>query len=280
VPCVVPWGLPDNWHDALNDLNGNRIWDTGEKWDFENANEQTYKPYSGSGSDPNETGWASTYRDGRQDEYFNTYNRDYGRQIEVKATRPQDAPLPGFFYPWRMPNGDGTINDPGDTNKGAKDYKDDIKNCAPTPINLGQEYTLEFGNMVGPTYQGVAKDQGTAKEPPSLMNQDPDARWDPTLNNGKGGIAGSKFANWRDSPRVVTVAVFDPGLVKTIHSGNKDGGQTGQAKITFNNFALLFLEGQETKDDPVRARFLFYTQGNGNTGPAAGGLVRSLVLVQ
>ena len=114
---------------------------------------------------------------------------------------------------------------------------------------------VEPGNMVGPTYQGVQ----------SLIDLDPAAYFDDRTNT-----VVSKYG--MDSPRVVTVGLFDPGQIT----------KGGRGYLRFNNFARIFIEEQATRKDPVTGRFLYYVPGvgRGRAGETTGSLVRVLQLIR
>ena len=110
--------------------------------------------------------------------------------------------------------------------------------------------------MVGPTHKGVG----------ALIDEDPDAYWDERENR-----VVSDFGE--DSPRVITVALFDPSEVR----------KGGRRSIQFNNFARFFVEKQDSPQDPVTGRFLFYVKGAGggaNRGTRTGSLVKQLRLIR
>jgi hypothetical protein len=139
--------------------------------------------------------------------------------------------------------------------RGAARYRRNICSCNSTIIDLDTEYLIEPGNMVGPTYQGVQ----------DLISDDPDAYWDDQSNS-----LVSRYG--MDSPRVVTVALFDPGEIT----------KPGRQYLRFNNFARIFIEEQADRQDPVTGRFLFYVSGIGHTleGQTTGSLVRVLQLIR
>ena len=139
--------------------------------------------------------------------------------------------------------------------RGAAAYRRNICSCNNSIVDLDTEYLIEPGNMVGPTFQGVQ----------NLIEQDPDAYWDDRTNS-----VVSEFG-W-DSPRIVTVALFDPSEI------NKPGRQY----VRFNNFALVFIEEQADRQDPVTGRFLYYARGVGRSrdGETTGSLVRVLQLIR
>jgi hypothetical protein len=168
---------------------------------------------------------------------------------------------PGIFYPFRLPieddppmtGCDGGTVDSGDS--GANVYRDNICECNNHELELGQPYLVEPGDMIGPTFQGIA----------DLIADDPDAYWDgETVRNSKYG------EDWKDlSPRVIKIALFSPDqLVKG-----------GMQELTFNNIALMFLEHQDNPRAPITGRFLYFASGTG-TGPTNGSLILYLRLVE
>ena len=142
-----------------------------------------------------------------------------------------------------------------DSGRGAAQYRQNICSCNNSLIDLDTEYLIEPGNMVGPTFQGVQ----------SLIETDPDAYWDEQRNT-----VVSQYG--LDSPRVVTVALFDPGEIT----------RPGRQHIRFNNFARVFIEEQADRQDPVTGRFLYYVAGvgPGRAGQTTGSLVRALQLIR
>jgi hypothetical protein len=139
--------------------------------------------------------------------------------------------------------------------RGAARYRQNICSCNASIIDLDTEYMIEPGNMVGPTHQGVQQ----------LIDQDPTAYWDDNANT-----VVSKYG--LQSPRIVTVALFDPGEIT----------KPGRQYLRFNNFARIFIEEQASAKDPVTGRFMYYVQGVGR-GPynhTNGSLVRVLQLIR
>lgn len=149
----------------------------------------------------------------------------------------------------------GGVTRDGGSGKGAANYRRNICSCNRSVINLDTEYLIEPGNMVGPTFQGVSE----------LIDQDPGAYWDE-----RSGEVVSEYG--MNSPRVVTVSLFDPGEIT----------KPGRQYIRFNNFARVFVEEQESRRDPVTGRFLYYVSGLGpdHTGETTGSLVRVLQLIR
>ena len=253
--CLKPIALQDIWHDANGDTNNNRVWDDPEVWHYGDDAGDQYVPFSGPGGQPTETGYGSDWRN-----FTTPVSNDYGRQIKIKASDPNDPqqPSPGVFFPWRIPTGPNPEPCPGqdavEGQNGGAVYRQNLCACNNTDISLGQEYPIETGNMIGPTAQGID----------GLIDQDPGASWDESSH----AVVGSSFgAGWMSSPRVIKVALMDPTQI----SGS------GMQSVTFNNFALMFIEQQGRPQDPVFARFLYYATG---TGSGSGTLVKVLRLVK
>jgi hypothetical protein len=68
----------------------------------------------------------------------------YGAQVSIKPQNPSGAISPGQFFAIQLP---GAV--------GANDYRNEIATCYATSVPCGQSYSVETGNMVGPTKQGV-----------------------------------------------------------------------------------------------------------------------------
>jgi hypothetical protein len=254
--CLKPFAVPDIWSDANGDVNGNRVWDNNETWNYGDDPGDYYAPYTGPTGSPTETGYGSGFRD-----LTTPYSGDYGREIKIKVTDPNDisAPEPGIFLPWQIPEDStqATCSGFGSGGGGAAEYRQNICACNNSSVSLNTPYPIETGNMVGPTWQGTSE----------LINEDPDAYWDQSTQSVKGSMFGS---GWVNSPRIVKIALFAPGQI------TKSGMQT----IEFNNFALMFIEAQQTLKDPVTGRFLYYVSGSDAPGNTTGSLVKTLKLVK
>jgi putative Flp pilus-assembly TadE/G-like protein len=290
--CVKPFAIPDMWNDPNDDINqANRLQDLNpqqgkkspEGWNF--GAEDNYSRYQ----DPNQadstrwTGWGSPFRNGMVDDFSDsTYWNDFGRPMVIKMSNPQTSPSPGFFYPWTMPydSSNAAAYNGQAPNSGAQWYKWNIANCNPVSVAIGTGQPLDTayldkpGNMIGPTKQGID----------SLIAQDPNACWlplpDPVPGRpghamsgvvGKlvGGTCTNTYAGWQSSPRVMMVPLFDPSQI-----------QSGRTSLTFNNLALIFLEGQDNAHSSVNARFLFFAKSTGPLSPAKGSLIKKLQLVE
>ncbi len=253
--CVKPFAIPDAWSDADDDTNLNRIWDGGEEWDFGSSPGDYYQSMTTANDGATATGYGSDFR--------KDYDHDFGRPIYLKVTNPNDSQLltTSVFLPWRLdPDptmGQCTIPASGKQDPGASTYRRNICQCNKNPVEIGRPYQIETGDMVGPTYQGVKE----------LIGQDPDAVWDQENMRIDNSLWGD---DWRHSPRVIRVGVFDPSLITG----------SGMETITFNNIALFFLQEQASPAKPVVGHFMFFAEGTPTAGPNAGSLVKRLRLVQ
>jgi hypothetical protein len=261
--CVLPFAMPDIWHDEDNDLNGNRLPDgegeLAEDWEYDPAEGDVYEPWDGTDADNNGKGYGSNWRDG------NGTTGDVGTKIWIKAGPPgqsggaggTDDPVgPGNFEIWQMPDPDNNC----EPRSGADWVRANITTCNTCPIGVGADYPHETqpGNIAS------IKDSLLV-----LMNQDPDAEW----NDDTGEVVCNgnwSWDDWRDSPRTRIVPLWSP-----------QQALQGQGEIFFNNFARIFLEegGTEPPDFAIRARFVGAVTG-GPEGPETGTLVRYLRLVE
>ncbi len=306
--CVKPFAVPDIWEDADNDTDpGNPNNDLpdiagqqgggakGEEWEFETAAGDVYSRFK----DPNNsdstqwTGYGSSWRNKPNNWYADdqTYQKrwwnDWGRPMSIKMSNPQDAPSPGFFYPWTMPydssnpgaycNGLGECQSPGN---GANWYKWNIANCNPVPVAIEVDFAQDTGylnkpgNMIGPTNQGIQ----------DLMDEDPNACWQEFADtvtghagftSGRvglkdaGGNCNQEYVGWENSARVMIVPLFDPNQISS-----------GRTTLKFNNLALIFLEGQTNAHATVYGRFMYFTKSTGPLSPYSGPLIKKLQLVE
>jgi hypothetical protein len=254
--CLKPLAIPDIFNETSNDCgnspqdcNANKLWDTGEGWDFNTDEGDTYVPFNPDAPSTDQTGYGSEWRND-----VDGILGDQGRQITIKAQRPGEAITSGFFYPWRI----------GESS-GGNDYRDNILGCNPTEVSVGDSVDIEPGNMIGPTRQAFT----------DLINLDPTAVYNPQTGDIDNSVYGD---HWRDSPRVVPLGLFDPNLIEGINGGS--------TPIIFNNFALFFVEGFDTENwqgppsqAPLTGRFLHPFIGSAD-GPVFGPLVKRLSLIE
>ncbi len=301
--CVKPFAVPDIWHDVDQDTDPgnpqNRLYDVagqqgggnkGEGWEFDETAGDSYARYQDP-DNPNAaqwTGYGSSWRNNANNWYADDtytphklYWDDYGRPMPIKMSNPQDAPSPGFFYPWVMPYDSSNPGAYGgqEPNNGANWYEWNIANCNPAPVAITNEpqdldstYLNKPGNMIGPTNQGME----------ALMDLDPGACWHEfahpdhvgfvsgaVMKKDAGGACNQPYPNWENSPRVMMVPLFDPTQI-----------QSGRTNLVFNNLAVIFLEGQENAHATVYGRFMYYARATGPLSPYQGSLIKKLQLVE
>ena len=207
--CLKPWAIADKWLERRPDNPG--TWSSG--WDGETATTpSSFDRYDIQGQ-------TVTLKSGDVDEYTPptedspgtgfTLANDYGRKMSLKVGQQSDKTFSsGWFLALDLPEEDGG-------SPGAAGYMRNIKGCDGTTFKIGEELTLnnEPGNKIGPTRQAVSTD------PDSLVNKDPGAWWDSTMNNGKGGVRGSAYAI---SPRIVPVPLIDlDDYIRNIPNGKQ-----------------------------------------------------------
>ena len=268
--CLMPFAIPDAWDERspshtvklrgkdypAYDKNNNRVEDgtdtDTEHWTFD-AGVDRYSPFDPTASDPTQTGLGSAWRDGTGT------TADFGRQVLLKPQSPQDgAGGPSNFYLWGFDGDDAGRGDEGGV-------FDRILHCDPRTVHLDTPGTeIIDTNLVIP-----GNSVSIADPVQELIDRDPDAYWDESTHS----IQGSNAADWRNSGRVVKIAVFNPAQLASL--GNRQ-------PIVFNNIALFFLETAPGTGphDNVMGRFLYYASGGPTSGPATGSLVKTLRLVE
>lgn len=230
--CLKPFAIPD----AFDDVNDNGVFDFGV---------DNYEPaVHGYGSE-----WRNDAPVGSDPDGLG-FDKDFGRPAQLKQGGPSDPPQPGWYYPWDIPQVDGSPAVGGDK------YRWNIANCNPSVISVGDEYWIENGNMIGPTAQGVL----------DLIAQDPDAYWDTDDNTVKNS---NRAPNWESSPRVGIVPVWHPGRPF----------DPGKQPIEFSNFIAMFFESVTGtgQDQQVNVRIMYSTGIPGGGEPAAGNKLVHLV---
>ncbi len=263
--CVKPFAVPDRWFDQNHD--GVINLSTGEYY-------KRYDPDT-VGQSPPATGFgssfrnASTYFDGSPNPWYDpNVVDDWGGRVDLRIGAPHSTPHPSMYYTWALPPDPDLASKscPGGT-MGQNTFRKNICLCNKSEIELGKVYQTETGGAGGNLRAGMN----------DLVKQDPDARWDPIQRK----VVGSKFEPWWNSPRVATVAIFDPNQF-LLEGANHSGIQP----IVFNNFASIFIEelppGSGANSDNVYGRFLPFAQGAGRAreGGTSGTLVRMLQIVE
>jgi len=234
--CVKPFAVPDTWDEEDQDINGDNLEGGGETWSYD-PGDDTYAP--GNPDQPSVgTGYGSELR-----------GTDYGRLIALKLPDPSSA------IPVTGPNQFRPFSAAGTPNNTAA-YRHAIATCDQHEVNFTDSYPLLNGQPTNATRRGVD----------SLVAMDPGARWD----NGTQSIQGSQFSDWRGSPRVVKIGLFDPGQL----------GPT-QTQVVFNNLGLMFLEGFNAGTNTLTGRIFYFASGTEDPEDAQHGtLVKRLRLVE
>jgi len=222
--CLKPWAVLDKWTENWEDGKA-----ATEPWSQTSDYDKYYTKGPDKGNpDPSITNpdvyvAPTTTSTGTGLYPFNpdgTPSPWYGLQYTLKTGSLQGDfdPTSGWFLALALSD-----------SKGGKDYKNNIKGCIGLDYTIGQELPIdtEPGNKVGPTRQAVVDDDD------SLVNQDPSAYWDTSLNGGAGGVAGSMFSV---SPRIVPVPLVNPDLMAEVMKGGRDS-------VPISNIMGFFIEG-------------------------------------
>jgi hypothetical protein len=256
--CVKPFAIPDKWLELRNDVAppGWSELDSFERY-AQNGNNRgqllspadLYEPPNGAGNTTgvNGTGFTRTS--------VTLGGSDYGRVITLKQGNPQDQISPGWFQP--------VVLTPGGV--GGSNYRDNIATCNSTVIGPGSVLQVEPGNMVGPTAQGMR----------DLIDLDPTAIWNPSLNGGLGGVDGGcmQAATCTMSPRIVAIPVYNPDTFNA-------GTPSGRIDITIVKVLGFFVERMQGND--VVGRLMAYPgtpRGGTSTTPETA-FVISIALVR
>lgn len=141
----------------------------------------------------------------------------YGQSMKLKGDDGESADA----HAWVLPTDDGYSGPcpSGGAPHTPPAYQANICNCNRAVVDVGQGYPRVAGSPGGlrtHTQRGVD----------DLLAQDPGARWDASGNV----VVGSRFSNWRSSPRVVTIPLYDPA------SSSND--------LRFTRFVQVFLESE------------------------------------
>jgi hypothetical protein len=280
VQCVKPFALPNMWPNTNPADDIYRRDSQAPVWDFDahlhptdemigsglcsrqgNRWECPPEVWRYDGGYTGEHGYGSDYRNGAQDYLGRTYTQDEGRRVPMKINFPTDGPQSSFWFPWRIDQG------------GTKAYTELLKGCIDA-ADIGQEVAIdgvetENGNFPKPTYDAIIDliDKGNGTGAP-----DPDAYWDEETNSVVSPVYG---ANWKASPRVITVALFNPGDMRA-----------GHTTMRFVDFASFFLEDPRVvypdinpaHHAPITGRYMALVSGT--SGAVEDGTPKRLRLVQ
>lgn len=175
-----------------------------------------------------------------------------GQEFTLKSSDPSNAIAPGQFYAIQLP---GSV--------GGNDYSNNIATCASPFLRCGNSYSVETGNLVGPTKQGVN----------SLIGNPPTdtfiAVGEYQTANGLSDV----------SKNLVVAPIWDSCSSSFCPSGNFPSGT--QVNLQIIGFAVFFLEGFQGNN--LQARLISVSScgavsGGSGGGSATGGTVLSLPL--
>ena len=231
--CVLPFAIPDRWclsgadgapcpNDYSDGLDPSQGWEDGH-W---------YRP------------WSNPLTINGSDYWTGYSDKQFGNALNIRPSSPQDALQPGWFFPFRIPG-----------HQGASDYRKAIDDCVTGDRiwGVGDVLYTENGRMEGPTQQGFEGGGGVD----GLLTRYPDARWDPSCNQGVGCAVGDPDDI---AGRTRPVVLFDPSNPPEI--GNNPFEVVG--------FAAVFVEGPDD-DGNIIVYFDQLTGAKAATSPPAGG---------
>jgi Putative Flp pilus-assembly TadE/G-like len=271
VNCLKPFVMPDMWYESdktTQDVNGNDYMDPittvvgntqdGESWKYQPASiggRDYYHPYNPDSTPPVgevQTGYGSGLRYKGGLSTGSGYDRDIGLPLLLKPqtgsgnTKPTAERMGNAF--WML-----------DLNPDL-DFKEEVASgCA--SASVGDSVPYDKGSK-------------TAVRQPikALVDQDPNATW----NNQTHQLDNSLFDDWTQSPRVVTVALIDPGYWIANSANTKpDPGSK------FSNFVRIFFLPLSSTGPPENIHALYIGPAPGGSGgPTGGPLVKILQLIQ
>ena len=257
--CLKPWAVVDKWSENWplppSGWSQTSIYDKYMKSgsnvivDPSITNPDSYVP-------PTSTSTGTGFYPFNPDKSLSPW---YGTRLDLKVGDNTDFQFASGWF--------GALSIGG---TGGKTYGENIKGCVGITYSVGDNLDLntEPGEKVGPSRQAVETDTD------SLINQDPGAHWDTSLNGGKGGVAGSAFAV---SPRIVAVPLVNPDEV--VYANNN-----GRTTVPIANIMGFFVEGWDNSAKAVVGYLtttagLMTVGGGGTIGPQSG-FLQAIVLIR
>jgi len=240
VKCVRPIAVMDLWNesDENEDANGDQVPDPTETWDYDAVEGDTYQPVQPDGFG---NGLGSNWRNDKPAGMLG----DRGRQLMLRNQgqagttsavcadyRGNKCLGPGWWGLWDPWADDPKENASPASIANAMSPKLTKENCA--EVAIGHSYGFQAGEVAS-----------FAKAFEDIWKADPNAEWNPTADDPTSEYRGAVVncatcpADWRASPRVWVMGLFDPNLAAQIAA---PGNET-KARVWFNNFALFFFEG-------------------------------------
>ena len=162
-----------------------------------------------------------------------TLKDDLGKKVMLKVGDPSNS-KEKFGAGWFSPVDLGGV--------GGRTYRDNISGCVGVTYAVGSILSVENGNMIGPTDQGVG----------DLLALDPDAKWDSVEKKVIDSCVGPPYTcskpGYSTSPRLVALPIIDTQMAyDEVHN---DGKPKGAGNMTVKIVAILgfFVEGMDGKD--------------------------------
>ena len=209
--CLKPWAVLDKWAES------NGVYD---------PQTSTFDPLT----NPKDVYIAPA---GNNTGTSYTLEADLGKKITLKVGNPQNA-KETFGAGWFSPVDLGGV--------GGNTYRDNISGCPEGVYSIGDTLSVENGNMIGPTSQGVE----------ALRKLDEFAKWDPENNRVVDSCVQPPYScstpGLKTSPRIVALPVIDTqAAYDAVHN---DGKPKGAGNMTVKIVAILgfFVEGMSGND--------------------------------
>lgn len=221
--CVKPVAVPDSWTEQRNN-QGLAGWDPLDTFERYRNNGQLlggavdlYVPPAGAGN--NGTGYTR--------EAAGLVAASYGVRARFEPQRQLNQPVGDRqFIPVRITP----------TANGPMDMLQDFSTCAARTIRPGMDLQVEPSNATMPTREGVS----------ALIELDPNAYWNPSLNGGRGGVAGGCMASGdcNVSPRIVPLVAFNPDAWDLVRA-NSSGPGPAAGSVVVTRLLGFFVEDYE-----------------------------------
>ena len=207
--CLKPWAVLDKWADSSG------AWTPASN--FNPLDGDVYTPPAGKST-------GTSY----------TLEADLGRKLTLKVGDPSNAKETfgaGWFAPIDLGGTGGNV------------YRDNISGCAAGTYKIDDMLSVENGNMIGPTDQGVK----------ALLALDKTAKWDDEEDKVVNSCIGPPYTctkpGLKVSPRIVALPVVHTQMAwDAVHSD--DGKGQGAGNMTVKVVAILgfFVEGMSGND--------------------------------
>jgi len=247
VSCVQRLMIPDMWDERSGeDLDGDDLEDSNEDWEFRGDRDRY---------NPNQHGFGTNFRNGRPDQSGIRYTADFGRRMTLNPVTTTSG------------NGDRGLNsydfwtfddEPVTESELVQAFQD----CGDETVNLDDEFEVyrpRDWTSARNTIRQILRNR---------ISADGSTRWNQSTQSMQ-----SSLPDWRSSPRVIKVALYNPEQMEDWGSGNEEAN--------FNNVALFFLESVDNSNN-ITGRFLYYVTGNGtgDDDEDGGSLVKHVRLVE